>query len=398
MKWKREFIDRKTYYPLGEVGGVKVFMVQSEMGSSTPGGSLLTVHKAIQALSPTAVIMVGIAFGTRPRKQKMGSVLVSKQLQTYEPQKVTDGAYVPRGDRVTASTHLLDKFASGDLDWKGDAPVQFGLILSGEKLVNAAKFRDSLLELEQEAIGGEMEGVGLYVAASDAKVDWLLVKAICDWGDGSKNDEHQQVAARNAAAFTLHVIQEGGLARVTGPTASSPRSARDESEPDLCPLVPSTIPARYGRPFVGRDTELAEMLATLADTSGEKILVLHGQPGAGKSELGFEFGRTHRARYPGGTFLIRSGSGGVSVDLAGIGKNILGLSFAHDLPLDDQAQQTLQKLASAPTLLVYDNVTFLADVKDWLPPAGRPCQVVITTVIERIGGRLVDPPRAPACP
>jgi hypothetical protein len=41
------YICRKTYYPLGDIGGVDLFMVQSEMGTSTPAGSLLTVSEAL---------------------------------------------------------------------------------------------------------------------------------------------------------------------------------------------------------------------------------------------------------------------------------------------------------------------------------------------------------------
>jgi hypothetical protein len=55
-----------------------------------------------------------------------------------------------------------------------------------------------------------MEGAGLYVACQDQKVDWILVKAICDWADGHKaqdKDARQQTAAANAAAFVLYALQ-----------------------------------------------------------------------------------------------------------------------------------------------------------------------------------------------
>lgn len=45
---------------------------------------------------------------------------------------------------------------------------------------------DQLRKLAPEAPGGEMEGTGLYSAAQRKKVDWLLVKAVCDWADGKK--------------------------------------------------------------------------------------------------------------------------------------------------------------------------------------------------------------------
>ncbi|MBS1812594.1 MAG: hypothetical protein JST84_30785 [Acidobacteria bacterium] len=53
----------KTYFDLGEIGGVRVFAVRSEMATSTIGGSFATVKDAMAEVKPFAVIMVGIAFG-----------------------------------------------------------------------------------------------------------------------------------------------------------------------------------------------------------------------------------------------------------------------------------------------------------------------------------------------
>lgn len=211
--WSRQTTWDKTYYDLGVHGGAPVFMTQSEMGTATPNGSLLTVRQAIQDLRPQAIIMCGIAFGLHPDKQKLGDILVAKQLEYYEPQKVDlQQGRMPRGDRTTSADRLLERFRSGVLDWKG-ARTHFGLVLSGETLVNDPDFRGWLLETEPEAVGGEMEGAGLYAAARNAKVDWILVKAICDWADGTKNNDAQLLAARNAAQFVLHVLQVGRWAK-----------------------------------------------------------------------------------------------------------------------------------------------------------------------------------------
>jgi hypothetical protein len=87
-------------------------------------------------------------------------------------------------------------------------------MLSGEKLIDHQGFRDQLHKLEPEAIGGEMEGAGLYAAAQRKKVDWIVVKAICDRADGNKSqrkNSRQKKAAENAARFTLHVLRLGGF-------------------------------------------------------------------------------------------------------------------------------------------------------------------------------------------
>jgi nucleoside phosphorylase len=236
-KFNREpqarYIGPKTYYDLGTIGGARTFMVRSEMGAGGPSGSLVTVTVAISELSPSAVIMVGIAFGVDPDKQSIGDVLVSRQLMEYDLQRVGTDArgrldLIPRGNRVQASPRLLDRFRDGELTWEGGG-VRFGLILSGQKLVDNVDFRDQLRRFEREAIGGEMEGAGLYAAAELKKVDWILAKAICDWADGKKAEnrsERQKLAAQNATGFVFHVLERGGLAGAAATSSAQAPSSR----------------------------------------------------------------------------------------------------------------------------------------------------------------------------
>lgn len=221
--------DAKTYYDLGEVNKAKVFMVRSvEMGVAGAGGALLTVLEALLALTPSSIIMVGIAFGLKPDEQGIGDILVSTHICDYNQQKVdTDASgqenVILRGNRTPASVRLLDKFQSGVSNWQNPAKVHFGPVLSGEKLINNRNYRDQLLQFERNAIGGEMEGAALGTAEQRRRVDWILVKAICDWADGNKDDEkdeRQKKAAENAARYTLHVVQQGGFGGYTGTTGA----------------------------------------------------------------------------------------------------------------------------------------------------------------------------------
>ncbi len=197
-------IGDKIYRDLGTVNGARVFLALSEMGTVGPGSSLQSVGKGIAALRPSAVIMIGIA---------IGDILVSRQLMLYDAQRVSATQIVPRGDRVHCSTWLLDYLTSAELDWTGPK-VRFGLVLTGDTLVDNVDYRDQLRKLEVEAIGGEMEGAGLYVACQDAKVDWVLVKSICDWADGNKaqdKDVRQEQAAKNSAEFVVHALRHAEL-------------------------------------------------------------------------------------------------------------------------------------------------------------------------------------------
>jgi nucleoside phosphorylase len=193
-----------------------VALVQCRMGSGGPGGSMLTAMEAITALTPEAVIMPGIAFGVDRQKQHIGDVLLSTQILNYELRRMgTDKAgqlvEITRGSRPDASPRLLDRFISARLARFG-ITVKEGLLLSGDKLVDNIDYREKLRSLAPEAIGGEMEGAGVYAAAHRTGKEWILVKAICDYADGRKKHNkaaRQKLAADAAANAVLHVLEEG---------------------------------------------------------------------------------------------------------------------------------------------------------------------------------------------
>ena len=103
-----------------------------------------------------------------------------------------------------------------DVDWCFRNPngllcaPHFGPILSGEKLIDNSDFKSCFFEKHPNAIGGEMEGVGVATCAEREKCEWILVKAICDWADGKKTDDHHGFAAASAVSFICHVLSQPG--------------------------------------------------------------------------------------------------------------------------------------------------------------------------------------------
>ncbi|MFC1596550.1 hypothetical protein ACFL5Q_01200 [Planctomycetota bacterium] len=208
-------LDDRVYRNLGTVNGTRVFHALSEMGSGSPGASQQTVDKGIRALNPGAVIAVGIAFGINEKQQAIGDILISRQLRLYELQRAGE-EIVLRGDKPHASARLINFFEGmAQTSWTG-ATVSVGVLLTGEKLIDDLDYRSQLIKFDPEAVGGEMEGAGLYVACEDHKVDWIAIKSICDWADGQKSKNkvrRQKNAAKRVAEFVLHALQEAPLTR-----------------------------------------------------------------------------------------------------------------------------------------------------------------------------------------
>jgi nucleoside phosphorylase len=125
---------------------------------------------------------------------------------------------IPRGVNAGCSPRLLDRFQDGLRTWTA-ARAHTGTVLCSSMLVNSRPVVAQLRWEYPDAIAGEMEGIAVYeAAAQDPKPDWIMVKAISDWGY-AKTDRAHTVAAGNAADLVLHVIAGGGLRRWQAPAA-----------------------------------------------------------------------------------------------------------------------------------------------------------------------------------
>lgn len=204
-------IDGRRYV-VGRVGRHLVALTKSRAGSSTRDGSLLAVRRAIDTWKPRAVIAVGIAFGGVTEKQRIADVLVSTRLFHYEIVREQKPARIERGAVPESGKVLLEQFSDVQ-GWSFLRPdghlsaVRDGPLLTGEKLVDSLDFKEELFKRFPEAIGGEMEGSGIYAACADVHHnEWIVVKAICDWADGTKEKGYQKLAASAAASLVEYVL------------------------------------------------------------------------------------------------------------------------------------------------------------------------------------------------
>lgn len=192
--------------------GIKLFHVRSSAGSEGPSGSSLVAKDAISIIEPDYVISVGICFGTKKDKNKICDIIVSTEIFDYESGRQSRGGkFTPRGAKYSASPRLLSATRMLKVRW-GGANVDFGLIASGAKLVDDKKYVTYLCDVEPNTLAGEMEGSGIAAACTREKVDWIMIKSICDWGF-DKNKEHQLTAAKNSVSFLIELINNGILAQ-----------------------------------------------------------------------------------------------------------------------------------------------------------------------------------------
>ena len=205
-----------TYYDLGTIRKSRVGLVQSEIGASGPSGAQAVVADALNTLAPGFVIAVGIAFAVDPQKQQLSKVLVSTQILDYEVKRIGN-IIAPRGARPPAGAFLLDRFRAAAKTWQPSS-TEFGVLLSGDKLVDNVDFRNQIVaQSHGSAIGGEMEARGIFSSAERRNLEWIVVKAISDFADGKKRvgkKLRQENAAMSAARFVEHALDQGDLIRV----------------------------------------------------------------------------------------------------------------------------------------------------------------------------------------
>lgn len=219
-KPRRVFGRVNTYKVYPTIGDTIVATVRSSIGSRGASGAGFTVYDAVDELRPWGVVAVGIAFGFDEVRQPIGQLLLSAQLTDYEIRRVgTSGKGtrldVHRGPTNDAPPRLFGRFRDGGLDDDLEMDVKAGEMLTGDKLVDNLDFRSALLAEFPEAIGGEMEGAGVQAAAHRQGTEWLVAKAVCDYG-ANKNEQksvRQQIAASKSAAAVVHLLREGALRR-----------------------------------------------------------------------------------------------------------------------------------------------------------------------------------------
>ncbi|KAL9979405.1 hypothetical protein ACROYT_G017064 [Oculina patagonica] len=186
---------------VGSTKKLKIALMKCSKGSAVPGGSLTVVKNAVKVLKPKSVFSVGACSGLNRVKIKSGDVVVSSKLIT--PTHKTPASR----DIGTLIRHAAD-------GWKAplsnpDA-MEVRVHCDGAVLSSPEVISEDLIQQYPEAIAVDTEGEGVFAAAHDLKTEWVVVKGIKDYADGSQpsSDEWRRFASVMAASVVANILSD----------------------------------------------------------------------------------------------------------------------------------------------------------------------------------------------
>ena len=153
-----------------------------------------------------AVISVGVACGIK-NKVELCDVLVSSKVINYDKATYGRQGYLPKGEAVPVSSHLLKLFVQ-PVQWPNDKirkllsgnyalvpKVQYGTILSGPYVVDDPAIRRLIKTFADKTMGIEIDGAHVFTENHPIKRNTIIVKGVCDFEDGKNINIYKSIAA-----------------------------------------------------------------------------------------------------------------------------------------------------------------------------------------------------------
>lgn len=208
--WKKEL-------PLDDDESYSIVIAQAPDVANIDAAVLTT--DALHHWSPDAILLVGIAAATSS-EQRLGDLVIGREVYYYERGKQIAGARLPEVKMHNADPRLWGRFQALPKATKDSFRISAqrpdnslyrpsvypGVIASGEEVIASPEIRDSIVELNRKIKAIEMEGYGVSRAAWQSSKPCLVIRALCDYADGKKNDDWHEYSAAVAADFTKEFL------------------------------------------------------------------------------------------------------------------------------------------------------------------------------------------------
>jgi nucleoside phosphorylase len=212
--------DTRTYWQanLPLPNGQHYNLILAQASDMANVDAALLAADTINHWQPQAILMVGIAAAADP-KQSLGDLVLGKDIYYYDRGKVTAEGTLPEPIMYRPDATLWNCVTTTDttgfdiLAIRPDGTDIFprvypGIIASGERVIAHAAARDDIVKGHRKIKAIEMEGYGVSAAAWQRfePVRCLVIRALCDYADGEKNDVWHEYAAAVAAGFIKHFL------------------------------------------------------------------------------------------------------------------------------------------------------------------------------------------------
>jgi tetratricopeptide (TPR) repeat protein len=180
-------------------------------------------------------------------------------------------------------------------------------------------------------------------------------------------------------------LLSGRLWLTSGVEVETPEELLERMPVDEVPVpqalpIPHRMPLRPNPLFVGRERELREVAQLLKE--GERVVILVGIGGVGKTQLAVELAHRYGSSFAGGVFWVSCADpNGIAAEVAACGQ-LLGLSLTG---LDLEVQVRLTRAAwetELPRLLIFDTCEEEQVLRQWLPTSGG-ARVIVTSRKQR---------------
>ena len=198
-------------FMLGLYGENTVAIIRTGQGPKETREMLERVQSIIKA---KYVIAIGICYGMNKKKSELGDIIVAKSIWDISQSRVTDEKPLFKPNVYPTGAKLQSIFADHDtfkvLPDVTPVEIHYGALVTENTLVASEKHKKDILKQIPQAVGGEMEAAGINATATSGKYEWIVIKAIADWGDAHKEPyrKWQEYASIAAARFVLKCLED----------------------------------------------------------------------------------------------------------------------------------------------------------------------------------------------